>query len=346
MADGTAAEPLLLYGRPGAAVEASWRRCLTDVTLVTHYVAPEFFDEPFPRRQKLGVLAFEKGDVSAVVTGLCDGRALRCGNAGRPQLVCAERVDQALAVAQLARGLEQLAAKSGAQCVDVFTWRQFGALRAHGFMERAEKGVVMLDLAQGPEALFRGFSDNKKTNIKKAIKKGVTVAIATDTNEWREYYRVYKDWSQRKRLACASEQEFLSLLSLTANRKLFVARHQGRIVAGVIVRFVPQGVVEFAANASFEDSLPLRPNDLLHWRIVEWAHAQGFPVYSLGGSHLFLRKFGGRIHPTFRYRLDRTWLKRYVLGHVLERALAEAKRALPPGVAARARKLRKALGPS
>ena len=48
----------------------------------------------------------------------------------------------------------------------------------------------MLDLSRGPEALFRKFSENKRTNIKKAIKYGVSVEPAKHADDISAYYAI------------------------------------------------------------------------------------------------------------------------------------------------------------
>jgi hypothetical protein len=68
---------------------------------------------------------------------------------------------------------------------------------------------------------------------------------------------------------------------------LLLARHNGGIVAGVVLRFFPGGVVEVAANGSLESALYLRPNDLLFWRAIEWACVEGMTKCNLGGANLF-----------------------------------------------------------
>ena len=85
------------------------------------------------------------------------------------------------------------------------------------------------------------------------------------------------------------------------------------IVAGITLRFTPGGIIEYAANCSIKEDQKLKPNDVLHWRVIEWACKEGFTLYSLGGAHLFLRKFGGALLTTYRYRLDRTLLRRHEL---------------------------------
>ena len=95
--------------------------------------------------------------------------------------------------------------------------------------------------------------------------------------------------------------------------------------------------MEYANNSSLEDFLHLRPNDFLVWSALEWACQQGFRRFSLGGSHQFLREFGGQIIPVLRYRVDRTLLRR----HDLREASVSVGRALLHKVS---RSIRKPIG--
>jgi CelD/BcsL family acetyltransferase involved in cellulose biosynthesis len=90
-----------------------------------------------------------------------------------------------------------------------------------------------------------------------------------------------------------------------------LARYSGNLIAGITLRFFQGGLVEFSNHSSLDEFLNLKPNDLLQWKCIEWACAEGFRRCSLGGAHTFHRRFGGMIIPIFRYRLDRTLLRRH-----------------------------------
>ena len=197
----------------------------------------------------------------------------------------------------------------------------------------------MLDLCEGPEALFRKFSENKRRNIRRAIKNGVSV-VPPKTRKVAAYYKVCLDWSQRKRLPAPGEEEFHQTIALKNNRLLLLARHEGKIIAGVVIRFFPHGVMEYAANSSLQNALHLRPNDLLHWRAIEWGCREGMTHYSLGGAHLFLRKFGGEIVPTTRHRLDLSIFRRFAIGDWIADRAEQARPLIPGRLATVARSLR------
>jgi len=188
---------------------------------------------------------------------------------------------------------------------------------------------------------FKEFSENRRRNVRKAIKSGVEVGLASTREEFDSYYQIYVGWSERKNLPILPFEVIERALNLTGNRKLFLARFEGEIIAGVIIRTFPGGMIEYAANSSLPEYLKLRPNDLLQWRIVEWACGEGYKRYSLGGAHLFVRRMGGDIVPVYRYRLDRTLLHRHELKEALGRSGRNMFNALPGGLKSQ---VRRALG--
>ena len=102
-------------------------------------------------------------------------------------------------------------------------------------------------------------------------------------------------------------------LRLRSNRRLFLATHQGKIIAGTIIRFLENGVAEYAANNSPEEYQSLRPNPLLNWVSIQWAFKHGLKSFSMGGSHPYLRHFGGEEIPIYRYSADASFFKTFQL---------------------------------
>jgi hypothetical protein len=303
----------ILHTAPSGRTERLWRACVVASDFPTHYATPEYFSEPVLRgKRPFAVLSVAGDEVTAVLTGVHDGYHVRSGLSVRPQVVFSRHADRQDAIRNLLAGLLQEA--KSARLIDFFLWTDLARLVDRRFQEKQCEGVVLLDLTRGPDALFRKFSSNKKLNIKKAIKHGVSVRAAQTSDEIAAYYGVYVDWSRRKGLSVVGLDEFQANFALTNNRQLFLAASDAKIIAGAVVRFFPGGVMEYAANSSLEDALYLRPNDLLHWRAIEWACAEGMTKYSLGGTHLFLRKFGGEVKPITRWRLDQSLLRRYAAG--------------------------------
>lgn len=338
--NGRAPSYHILHDRPGGLIEALWRACLADADFPTHYTAPEYFLEPRLRNKgPFAILSLSGEEVTAVLTGTNDGAYVQSGLSVRPQIALSRRADRARAMTALIKGL--LIEAKTAELVDLFLWSEIEGLIDTRFRRRRYEGVVMLDLCGGPEALFRKFSENKRRNIRRAIKSGVSVAPAQSREDIASYYKICLDWSQRKRLPAPGEDEFHQTIALKNNRLLLLARYEGKIIAGIVIRFFPHGVMEYAANSSLQNGLHLRPNDLLHWRAIEWGCGEGMTHYSLGGAHLFLRKFGGDIVPTTRHRLDLSIFRRFAIGDWIADLAEQARPLIPSRLATVARSLRR-----
>ena len=248
----------ILHRQPGGLIEALWRACLAEADFPTHYTAPEYFLEPgFRNKAPFAILSLSGAEVTAILTGTNDGAYVQSGLSVRPQIVFSRRADRVRAMTNVVDGL--LLEAASAKLVDLFVWSDIVTLVDPRFRKKQYEGVVMLDLSRGPDALFRKFSENKRRNIKRAIKYGVSVEPANDPGKVSAYYSVCVEWSRRKGLSIPGEVEFHQTMALRNNRLLLLARFEGKIIAGVVIRFFPHGMMEYAANSSLQNALHLRP---------------------------------------------------------------------------------------
>lgn len=329
----------ILHGQPAGPIEALWRSCLAASNYPTHYTAPEYFCEPMLRgKRPFAVLSIVDGDVSAIMTGLHDAGRVQSGLSPRPQIAFSRHADRPAAMNNLIAGVLQEAAS--AKLIDLFLWSDMAGLVDARFHQRPCRGVVMLDLSAGPDALFRKFSQTRRNDIRRAIRCGVSVDLAKSPDDVSAYYAVYVAWARYRSFPITGEEQFQELFASTKNRRLLLARHKGEVIAGVVLRFFPGGVVEHAANSSLQSALHLKPNDLLRWRAIEWACAEGLIRCSLGGSNLFLRRFGGKVVPTTRFRLDLSLFRRYTIGDWMADRVEEVRPFIPQRVVGFGRSLR------
>lgn len=328
----------IIHDFPAPDLEAGWRRGLAKVVIPSHYDAPEFFREPFWGDKKpFAVLAMDGTDVAGGLTGLHLGEVTQSGLNSRPQIWVdrTKNIDQTLDA--LGRGLLQEAGSS--KLVIAFTWPSLplAAFEPLGFKQRELAGNVMLDLTIGPDKLFKQFAHERRKNIRGALRNNVEVSVAETPETIDEAYKIYYNWyhaNTRKEIESEeiSEAHFKQMYSLTNNRRMFVARYDGKMVACTSFRFHRGGLIEASENFSMAEYFHVRPNDLVYWRAIEWACAEGFPLHSLGGSHRFHRKAGGPIVPIIRYRSDRTFLRRHDLEETVRDKGRKALRKLPPKV--------------
>ena len=329
---------------PPSDLENEWRDYLTRLECPSHYDAPEFFLEPlWEGRQPFAILALDQGKVAGVLTGLHFGKHVMSGLPSRPQISVNPAKDTKATLEILSQGL--LAEASSAHLISVYTWNslELAPFEARRFRRKQLAGNVVLDLTLGPDMLFKQFTKDRRRNIRFAEKNGVEVSEAVTMQDIVDAYAVYSTWRQKRGKEAHGRtlpfERYERTMNLKANRRLFLARVSGQVVATNVFRYFPGGWFESSANASLEEFIHLKPNDLLQWKGIEWACSHGLRRHSLGGSHQFLVRFGGTVVPIVRYRLDCTWLRRNDLQDAVRGVGRRIILKLPSSVEAGIRKL-------
>lgn len=341
-------EYVIFTSAVNSTTAAAWNDCLDSSRFATHYTSPAFFEENyFKGKNPFAVFAMDGGIVAAVATGLIDQNELNCGTPASPHVCLRDGADSVAAGGALAEGLKAHIPRS-TKFINVFAWRDISAFQTIGFrlrMIHPPLCTILLDLSKGKEQLLRECSETRRNKIRRAIKAGVGVTKMNVEAEFTEYYELYRHWCASKKVACHPYDLQRKVFEDTKNRLVLVARHEGRMVGVSTFRFRKPGLVEYAANVSRREESKVRQNDLLLWRGVEWAVDEGgFNAFSMAGAHFFLQKFGGHVHVTYRYSLDRTILRRRDAVDSLRSAAQRAYKRLPPSIQLKAKKLLRGTG--
>jgi len=305
---------------PTREIEAAWRQFIEKAELPSHYVTPEYFLEPYvggsyyfaKGTQPYAILAEAGGRVTGILTGRRSKRDLISGQPHRPQLILAEGDDRLAAEEALVHGSIQ----EGRDCrlITVYSWTPLKAFSTAGFTTTKAGNVFMLNLSRSEDELFRGFSAAKRNRIRQAERKGIEITSTYNDRDLEDLLEAFAETHRRHGLAARSRADLEQLLKLERNRKLFVARVEGRVIAGSIVRFEPNGLAEGSENVSLERARRYRPNEALAWRAIQWSRTQGCRTFSFGSSSSFSAEFGGELVPIYRLRRDQTFLHRIDFG--------------------------------
>jgi len=313
---------------PSEDVERTWCDSLSLFDYPTHYGSPEFFAEPALKgRKPFAILVLAGHSVVGVLPAVTEGRNI----GSRRYLSLARNADLTAVCDVLVRRLLEESRSANLVTVDSFV--KLDSFIQNGFRCQPFGQVIVLDLHVGPDALFKRFHKNRRSNIRSAIRHGVQVLTPTSETQISEFYDVYSAWRCTKRKHIHGDrlplEVFKERFRLNQNFRFLLASVSGRIIAGLTLRFSRGGLVECATNCSLDEFLHLRPNDLLVWDAIKWACNQGFPHMSLGGAHRFLREFGGVSIPVYRYRKDQTRFRRFDIAAGVADAARRTFRTLP-----------------
>jgi hypothetical protein len=325
---------VILTSIPDESIAAAWNNCLDNSEFAGLYTAPEYFlIQYFANERPFAVLAVSGGVVHGVATGLLGDRDMDCGHSGSPQICIRRGADAEEVGTALAAGLRSHSLKS-TRFISAFTWDEVSGLQSAGFrVKRFETplGTILVDLSRGADALFSDCTKIRRYNIRRAIKEGVEVTEMDIGRDFDEYYALYQHWCAFKQCAARPYDVQRAVFAAGDNRLLLVARHGGRMVGVSTFRFRRPGIIEYTANVSRRGDTKLNQNDLLVWRAIEWSAQQKDIRYlSMAAAHLFLQRFGGQRHATYRYSLDRSPFRLRDLAETGHAVAMQVYHALPP----------------
>ena len=146
--------------------------------------------------------------------------------------------------------------------------------------------TVLLPLDKTEEDLLSAMKPKWRYNIRLAEKKGVTVRAA-GAESIDSFYKVFMETASRDRIAVHGKDYYKSLLELPADGRhvkttLYIAEHEGDILAGIITLFTDTEAV-YLYGASSDKKRNLMPAYLLQWTAIQDAKKFGSKVYDFYG---------------------------------------------------------------
>jgi hypothetical protein len=142
----------------------------------------------------------------------------------------------------------------------------------------------VLPLASDEEAMFCGFSNGTKGNIKKAEREGVEVSISTDRGSLEEFYKLHSATRKRHGLPPQPLSFFSTVHThvFSANNGFVsLARLKGKPIAGaVFFHFGSKAIYKYSASDIAHQAV--RGNNLVLWEAIRWYCKNKFTSLCLG----------------------------------------------------------------
>lgn len=165
-----------------------------------------------------------------------------------------------------------------------------------GFTSRMNP-TLELDLTQDEEVIFSGMNSACRRNLRKAEKSGVVVEVATDMAFADEYAEQLKDVFAKQGLVphYGADRVRLMIKHLLPTGMLLLQRArdaEGRCIGSGIYPAANR-CAYYLGGASWRQYQILRPNELLHWRAMQYWKQRGIKAYNFVGNMDFKQKFGG-----------------------------------------------------
>jgi lipid II:glycine glycyltransferase (peptidoglycan interpeptide bridge formation enzyme) len=142
----------------------------------------------------------------------------------------------------------------------------------------------ILDLSPDTETLLKGFHDSIRRGIRQAEKRGVTARISQSKEDLERFYEL--NVATRKKLGVLPQPHtffeaiFHHVIS-QGSGFLVMAEWETKIIAGALF-ITYKDNIHYKSNASDENYLQKRPNNLVIWEAILYAHAHGYSHFDFG----------------------------------------------------------------
>ncbi len=144
--------------------------------------------------------------------------------------------------------------------------------------------TVYVDLAHSLEELRLGMKPTWRRNLVLAERNELTIDHGTGMDLFGVFEKLYREMLRRKNIVGVVGIHYYRAMQQTLPEpfklRIMICSHQGCPVAGLAVPCLGNTVQNLLA-ATGDQGLQLRASYLLHWRMLEWAKANGFRWYDL-----------------------------------------------------------------
>ena len=178
------------------------------------------------------------------------------------------------------------------------------AFHLSGYAESQVYTTFRVNLRRGTKLLWSGLRKNTRNAVRKAVKSGLEVEIAKESEQLKAYYDLYLQ--TQKRLGSPPHcyklfENLFDAFSTSGKMRILLAKHRGKPIAGIIV-FSYEKTIFWWNNVTDAKYRSLNPTNLLLWNTIEWGVENGYHVMDMGrtrkGTTIYYFKSGWGGHET------------------------------------------------
>jgi lipid II:glycine glycyltransferase (peptidoglycan interpeptide bridge formation enzyme) len=205
--------------------------------------------------------------------------------------------------------------RTGIPILEIFTHYDLGEIFKTDYsdldVERRYTATYIVDLTLSEDELWMNMSKVSRQNIKKARKSNIEVSETRDIADFDGWWETYLETGERGKFVKQSYNMVKEVLETEEISRLFVARYEGKIVAGAFVLL--DRVPSWWLGGSLPDYWKHSPNNLLLWDVIRWSAENGYKQFDFGGAAReeekhgpseFKRKFGGEFREGNQYIIN------------------------------------------
>lgn len=164
---------------------------------------------------------------------------------------------------------------------DYSRWK--GALEAAGFEYQAHLNFHV-DCSNA-EAMWNRMSDNRRRQIKKALKNGVEITEAQNEQEVAEWYEILKELYRTKVKTPLFPLSFFLKFGKLGVGKYLIVKYEGRIIGGIMCPILEhKGIYEWFVCGKDSEYRNQNPSVMATYAAMEYGHKHGLPRFDFMGA--------------------------------------------------------------
>ncbi|MHA1225638.1 MAG: lipid II:glycine glycyltransferase FemX [Candidatus Hodarchaeales archaeon] len=152
-----------------------------------------------------------------------------------------------------------------------------------GYTEVGNFNSYIINFGDGIDDLWKNIAHNKRRNIRKAMKKEVEIYPSQDYKDLNRFYSMLEAAKERSEFSALPFSWYNACWDIYPSElsRIFFARWRNKVVSGVFT--IAHGDTIYSMGAgSYKEGWKARPNDIIHWKVMEWACENGYKKYNMG----------------------------------------------------------------
>ena len=163
------------------------------------------------------------------------------------------------------------------------SWKAHDLLLKMGYSSIDRINDYVINLDPDMQKFSNSIDHNKRRNIKTAEREGVQVVQSQSKEDIETFCLLHQAAAERDGFSPVPKKWFETASKTYSPEtwQVVLAKWGGKSIAGLFV--VTHRNTAYALRAgSLTECLKVRPNDMMHWKTMEWASAKGFTKYNMG----------------------------------------------------------------
>jgi serine/alanine adding enzyme len=165
-----------------------------------------------------------------------------------------------------------------------------------------EKVMMILNLLDDPEKMWRGFDAKLRNQVRKASKSGLTAGWSSKEG-LADFYKIFAANMRDLGSPVHSRNFFGAILDeFSDSAKIMLVRKDEDVIGGAVCLFF-KGTMIVPWASSLREYFSLCPNNLLYWEIIQWGCKNGYQRFDFGrsspdsGTYRFKKQWGTKEEP-------------------------------------------------